>query len=747
MEEKYMAQKSNYALISALYANETKGLYSDIYFPIIKYSIAKIFSKKNLEVSYCTADEINEFIKDKFGIDIPIIVISKSVLKISKISNEKIDLQVYENGNSFQIHHAYFDDIRVDEKEVLFNSKLEQIERNYQNFLQVQGCYDDNVSFLQFITDNTDNILGYFENEDASKVDDRYTTLVFFLQYLSDSDKELYAVANQLFWSSVIVAFLTSERPQVNDSCEGIKAEFYLDTSIVMGLLELSNPLRETYSKEVCDIIKSSGGILRVNPITLEEIKYILTSVEAHGPNPSTDIASACDRRKLKTNDLASIRLHIESLVENLGVNVFPKMSDEDKHKIKNSYKGKKIIKLLGEFRSKIPDSYCTGNFREIHDIYMDDFIKERRKAKSDIENVYFLTANVDLISFCKAQHVSVNYMISTGKVILDLWMHNAKPVDISSCALTETMAHCLDLHSVKVRNKIVEVSRFYNHTKDDFDPLVYKDFIHKLYRRAKNVIITIETDPDNQNKLGTSWEKMIHDAVDADNEHYNKTIAEEKNKNEKLQAAIFAQNDALEKVRQELDESKRSESEKIIEVSGLVSDNSTLKLQLNQVNKELDEKNKAVSEQIKAKQLAQEKVRLHEKKDVLIDEIASLDGQIKSKDVLRKASFRNYSPWLFLVLGILLILVNVSAFMLDFFQVFSLETHQYWIFGILGTIAIFCLTRTCTLNSNKQKRMQDAYDNWDDRHKEYVKLKERLSAKRKELDDINEQLHNIHSI
>lgn len=85
-----MAQKSNYALISALYANETKGLYSDIYFPIIKYSIAKIFSKKNLEVSYCTADEINEFIKDKFGIDIPIIVISKSVLKISKISNEKL---------------------------------------------------------------------------------------------------------------------------------------------------------------------------------------------------------------------------------------------------------------------------------------------------------------------------------------------------------------------------------------------------------------------------------------------------------------------------------------------------------------------------------------------------------------------------------------------------------------------------------------------------------------------------------
>lgn len=85
-----MEQKSNYALISALYANETKGLYSDIYFPIIKYSIAKIFSNKNLEVSYCTAEEINEFIKDKFGIDIPIIVISKSVLKIAKFQIKKM---------------------------------------------------------------------------------------------------------------------------------------------------------------------------------------------------------------------------------------------------------------------------------------------------------------------------------------------------------------------------------------------------------------------------------------------------------------------------------------------------------------------------------------------------------------------------------------------------------------------------------------------------------------------------------
>ena len=735
-----MAQKSNYALISALYANETKGLYSDIYFPIIKYSIAKIYTKKDLDASYCTVDKISEYIKEIFGIEIPTIVVEKSVLKISKISSE-INLKVYENGNSFRILNAAFDDVDVDNKEVQFTSKLGQIERTYQEFLTLQGCYDDKVSFLQFITDNTDDILGYFEDEDASKVDERYVTLVFFLQYLSDNDKDLYAVANQLFWSSVIVAFLKSERPQVDDDCEGIKSEFYLDTSIVMGLLNLSNPLREIYSKEVCDVIKSSGGILRVNPITLEEIKYILQSVEGHGPNPSTDIASACERRQLKANDLAKVRLHIETMVEELGVNVFPIMSEEQKHKVKKSYSGKKVIQLLGEYRNKNLESYSADTFREIHDIYMDDFIKDRRKSKSDIENVYFLTANVDLISFCKAQHPSANYMISTGKVILDLWMHNVKPVDISSCALTETMAHCLDLHSVKVRNKIAEVSRYYNHTKDNFDPLVYKDFIHKLYRRAKNVIVTIDTDPDAQNRIGSSWGKLIQEAVDADNEHYNKAIAAEKNKNVTLEATISAQNEELENVRQALDVSVQKESDNQSKISELTSDNSTLKAQLQQSSKDLDAKEKAISEQKIATEVAHAKIKLHERKAELMSEILKLEGQLVPLKTLREASFHNYWPKFLIGFGIILVLLPITFFVLNISGIFSLETYQYWFFPFLGALAIYLFNRANSMSSQKGKRQEKAYKKWERKNTSYVSYNKKLESLKNELDKINEQL------
>ena len=409
-------KKSNYAFVSALYASKTKGLYSDIYFPIIKYALAKIFAAKIDGNVYCTADKVSEFIDDKFGIKIPTIVIAKSVCKIG--NNQNFSLVVYENGNTFQIKGAFYDEDNIEEKERFFSDKLEEIETKYQEFLTQQGCSDDGVTFVQFIADNTDEILGYFENENKNCVNERYATLILFLQYVHDADKELYSVVHQLFWSSVVVAFLKSEKPLVNDLVNGIKTEYFLDTSIVLGLLELSTSLKETYSKEVCSIILNSGGLLKVNPMTVEEIKYILEKVEQNGPNPLTDIYDSYTRNKLIPNDLAKIRLNLEKKLLALQIDVFPYMSPGAIQKIINDYKGKTVTKLLGDIRHNNQSSSFKDNFREIHDIYMDDYIKTRRKEKNLSENIHFMTDNVDLVNFCHAQHEDTNYMITTGKVL-----------------------------------------------------------------------------------------------------------------------------------------------------------------------------------------------------------------------------------------------------------------------------------------------------------------------------------------
>ena len=74
----------NYALISALYASKTNGLYSDVYFPIIKYTIVQLFNRKALNNSpvYYTSQDVIDFIEEKFKIHIPLVVITKSLEKL-----------------------------------------------------------------------------------------------------------------------------------------------------------------------------------------------------------------------------------------------------------------------------------------------------------------------------------------------------------------------------------------------------------------------------------------------------------------------------------------------------------------------------------------------------------------------------------------------------------------------------------------------------------------------------------------
>ena len=738
-------EKTNYALISALYSNRNHGLYSDIYFPIIKYALVCLFSMRDESHPYCSADEIHNFIIDKFGISIPHIVISKSILKIDAQRWGNIKLNVYENGDTFQIQSASFDsdDDNLNERERIFSDNIVTIEAKYKEFLEREGSTDDGISFIQFISDNTDDILGYFEEQDISKVNEKYATMIFFLQYLSDHEKELYQVANQLFWGSVIAGFLKSDKPHVEESEDGIKTEYFLDTSIVMGVLKLSSPQRETYSQEVCDIINAAGGILRVNPMTVDEISYILQSVEQNGPNPLTDIASACERYKLEANELAQIRLTLSTEIEKKGINVFPPMNPLEKQQAIQSYRGKKITALLGEYRTKRPASYSSDNYREIHDVFMDDYIKERRRKKGNNNHVFFLTANRDLINFCKTMHPSADYMKSTGKVILELWMHNTKPVDISGCMLTETMARCLDLHSTRVRNKIAEVSRLYNKTKSNFNADVYKDFIKKLYCRAKHVIQAVEVGPDEL--VEGEFGKLIMDAVAADNLAYNKEAAKVRNENVLLNESIASKDEEIKNKTEEVELLTSENEKKQEEIENITNDRDRLYSELENKEKERKQIEEEKQKESIAKQKAEKINSLYKRRDELKNLIERTKADIITYEKSREKSFRNWLPFLFLtpsiiILIIVLVLWGISSFDMTFVENnVGIITIGLALVGILSPFGIHFIT-----NDSIEKRKTKAYKKWEtkDENAKYKILQDDLSRYNEELKSIEKELN-----
>ena len=729
-------KKSNYAFVSALYASRTKGLYSEMYFPIIKYALAKIFAEKKGESVYCTADEVSEFIDDKFGIKIPTIVIAKSVCKIG--NNQNFSLVVYEKGNTFQINGAFYDEDNIEEKERFFSGKLEEIETKYQEFLTQQGCSDDGVTFVQFIADNTDDILGYFENENKKCVNEKYATLILFLQYVHDSDKELYSIVHQLFWSSIVVAFLKSDKPLVNDSNNGIKTEYFLDTSIILGLLELSTSLKQTYSKEVCSIILNSGGLLKVNPMTVEEIKYILEKVEQNGPNPLTDIYDSYTRRKLIPNDLAKIRLNLDKKLLALQIDVFPKMSRPAVQQVINDYKGKAVTKLLGEMRNNSQSLYFKDNFREIHDVYMDDYIKGRRKEKKLNGNIHFMTDNIDLVNFCHAQHEDTSYMVSTGKVILDLWMHNKQEIDVSDCVLTETMARCLGLHKSNVRYKIMEVARFYNQTKDDFDPQVYKDFIAHLYRRAKNVIATAEQ-ISQSGTIPQSIAKLIKEAVEKDNEAYNNSLAMATRKNQELQKESEKKEKQIENIKNAVADLRDKVDGSNKQIGDLESEKNKLSDSLQQHKNKLLKATAELAQSRQEQEDAKRKISLFQQKDKCLEKKKILEKELEPLKLKRKKAFRNSTSKYYMFGGCLCIIFVVVMVIAMF-----MELLDRWMISIALaplSLAIYFYNRKHSLDDRKANREKEAYDNWEIKNPRYRQLVNELQKLDERLKKINEEM------
>lgn len=727
--------RSNFALISALYADRTRGLYSDIYFPIMKYAIVKIYSSKNEGEHYATSDDVQRTILELFDIKIPHVVIAKTVLKLSFIENSTIGLNVFEEGNTFQITSARFDEdeITYGEREAAFNEHLSEIESEYKAFIEREGTCDDSATFTEFISKNTDNILGYFENDSEAQVEEQYTSMVFFLEHLHRDNNELYRIANQLFWGSVIAAFLQSDRPQIKDEERGCEAEYYLDTPIAMGLLDLSTPENELRARDVCDIIKSSGGILKIHPVTIEEMKTILGSVAQNGPYPGTGIANACTRRNLLAPEITKIHLNLQKELESKGIQVFPSSLPDCRRLVMSKYKGKPILRELAAIRNdnsgpEAQISYFSDQFREAHDIFMDDYIKDQRKTKNDRENIFFLTTNIDLIAFCKNRHTDANHMISTSQVILELWMHNAQPAKVSASALTETMARCLDLHRSKVRSKLHEVAKFFNRNKEDVAPEVYNEFLRLLYRRARNVVAVVDKVPEGDSK---AFIQKLQDAIKEDQSHFDSVNSQIYSEKESLEDKVAKQELELSDLSKETEQKAQEIGALIINNKELSEQKSKLTSDLGVATEALESAQKVVASLKKGKDRSDRLNSLYAKRDELSDKLNQLNSIIDPLETARSNSFSYSWPKWIMFFGILIIVVSLVSKL-----IFKVTFMSWSAVGVIATVGGTMIASALTLNSEDRvmKRRNKAYEVWDKYHPHYQQVKKQIDAIEKEL-------------
>lgn len=513
----------DFSLISVLYDAKGSGLYKDVYFPIIRYSLVSLF-RKDEKREYYDVEDLKAYIQEGFGLSIPTIVLKRVVETIH--GNKDFVVTSYKD-DVFQIERLWdckdYDDI--EDKAIKFHDSVEQLEGTFAEYVS-KSCYQEPITFLQFISDNTDDILGFFENEDASKVDEKYAIITDFLQYIHATDPSIYDTANKLFWGSIIAGFLKREDPPITHSDTKEVYEYFIDTSIAMALLDLSTTTKKQYAEELLSIIKKSGGVLYIHPITKLEIYNIIQSVEeAQGPYPTSDIASAYERRHLSSSKLATIRSSITTNLEKIDITITPIVREESLKDSIRKMQGDTYVELLYRMRTQINSNtsmddsrdLVRGNpkFREIHDVYMMNYI-EKRQRELHRDTIRFITLNKDLIAFTNRDCKKTGLMMHPYEIMINLWMHNS----ISSKEtnfLTEALTRCQLMQESSARRKLSLVAKYYNERTDGFNPDAYKAVILSLYKRERNVVRYIDEVCEGETEQSKETnQELVRKACDA---------------------------------------------------------------------------------------------------------------------------------------------------------------------------------------------------------------------------------------
>jgi hypothetical protein len=479
-----MLNKNNLGLIATLYSNHNANLYSDIYFPIINYSIATITKSQNGIEQYYDVEFLQETISKEFGIKIPLIVLKQAINALVS-QNKDIKIRLFSKGEKFLIEKEWdlYTDNSIEERlsSVLLN--YDELEDSFQKYLEENSVTSDK-SFLEFFSDNTDDILKYLDNLEAiPNVNENYYHLVNFLIQIKKKNYRLFKLANTTFWASVISAFLKRDvdlkiKPEK-------QVQYYLDSSLVLGVLDLDSELNTIYGEELVSAITAAGHKPCIHPLTIKEIDGILQSVEKSGPHPGSAIEEAYYRRNLNAVSMLQIRNSLAQLLKKSNIQILENNSPNELDDIGKSYKNKPKVKSLKGRRG-----FSNGGIRDVHDIFMCDFIIKRRGNVQNIEktNSSFVTLNTDLIVFVKKEYShTISPTLHPSNVISDLWLHDPKCTLTKDNGLTIMMSRCISLNNTDVRRKLGQLAKFVDTdsiTEDD-----YTAIYNSLVNRSKSIL------------------------------------------------------------------------------------------------------------------------------------------------------------------------------------------------------------------------------------------------------------------
>ena len=700
-------EKSNLAFITALYNAKKADFYTDIYFPVVKFAAMELFYSSAKE--YYEVMSLQEGIKAKTGLTIPLLVLKNCIRSFSTSHNNDVSLVLYENGNYFKIERAWDSTVTTDieNRTDEVARQFRELELVFQQYLHIEKL-DCNYTFVDFFTQYAEEAYSLIgQKEQPRAIDGEFVNLIRFVEYVKQNEQDIYQVILDLMWSSIISGFLQRPRTEVGTKYVE-KVEYYLDTALVLNILGLNANENVSYARDLLRIIKEAGGIPKVHPITMQEISQIFTQIEYNqGPRPGTAIQIAWERDSLTTSKLVHLRNNLTStLRDNYGITTF-NISQGELEKIINKYKNNSLVCKLAEERFSLKDDY----FREIHDVFMHDFVEKQNENSDFIEKkkAYFITINMGLIDLYKDE-TTTSSVLHAGKVVMSLWIHGSRSVDIKKSILVEVMSRCFAMNQTDARHKI---NTFSKHYKDnDLTVEDMQSMYTSLIRRSAETINKF--DEIEKNDKSESPDESL-------NTQFTKAIV------------ILVRNE-----KNERDKSETAQKELVDELNSSIDE---LRKQLDLLQKTSDSQRATIYDYLEKLKKGDEEIKGLKEEIEKRKEIEIINDQLEQKGIIlqtleeqRENAVNNRKYYFVVIVEIIIVLIFVVFLVLAVVKLIQKDLKNVTGLSLLAIVPLltFLLRIKDLYLCDKVKKSQlreSQYELWDMEHPEYGNVKSEIKT------------------
>ena len=210
------------------------------------------------------------------------------------------------------------------------------------------------------------------------------------------------------------------------------------------------------------------------------------------------------------------------------------------------------------------------------------------------------------------------------------------------------------------------------------------------------------------------------------------------------MKQATIQKDTEIEKINTLVDSLQDQNDDKDKQISALSSEKQGLEESLKRHKSDLENLKKSEEAAKASASQADQINKWYKERDSLNAEIMSLNAELAPWELLRHKSFKNYSPVLWLICGLLMLFIFVSIVIFICLGIIEKWTISLGAVGV--TISIFCLNRYYALKEKKEERAEKAYKRWEakEENKKYNLLKEQISSKKERLEEINVNLKQI---